>query len=388
MLDENGFKRPTKTEITEEMQLKVKELFGENTNVSPRSPLGIIILFFAFFLDKLYLLAEAVYNNSFPGTATGVSLQRLGKLKGMSLLLEEHASGEIQINGPPLTPVEAGFVVGTTNNILFETVEDVVLDGTGTATADIYAQLPGLSGNVAAGAITVVANPTADGLTVANAAPTTGGRNTETDAEFYARFQESPSKEGSPSPESIQARLIETPGVRDAIVNQNVMRVERDGLPPNCIAPFVFGGDDEVVARAIFDVAAGGIQVYGTTVVNVTDSKGTVHEIGFTRPDVIQVYVKVTLVKGANFPFNGVDLVRAIVLNYIGGTGADGTIYGGLGLDDNVIHSRLIAAILNSQGVDDVEVELSTDNVTFVEGNIDILADQVAKTTHDKVAIT
>ncbi|OAH53907.1 hypothetical protein AWH48_11605 [Domibacillus aminovorans] len=387
MLDKNGFKRPTYLDLLEDTQNKARELFGENVNVSPRSPLGIILILFAFFLSKVYELMELVYNNSFPGTATGVSLQKLGKLKGMSLLTEDYASGQIQINGPPNAFVAPGLIVGTTDDIYFDTVEDVRLDGTGVGTADIYAQVAGLPGNVDAGAITVLLNPTADGLTVANAAPTTGGRNTETDAEFYQRFQETPSKSGSPSVESIQAKLAVTPGVRDAIVNHNPTRMERNGLPPNCIAPFVFGGDDDVVAKAIFAVAAGGIQIYGTTVKNVTDSKGTLHEVGFTRPDVIQVYVKVTLTKGASFPFDGVGKVHAIVLNYIGGTSADGTTYGGLGLDDNVIHARLIAAILNSQGVDDVNVELSVNNSTFAEENINILAHQVAKTTHDKVVI-
>ncbi len=181
---------------------------------------------------------------------------------------------------------------------------------------------------------------------------------------------------------------MEQPGVRDAVVTQNTSSVDKDGLPPHCIAPFVFGGDDEVVARTLFSVAGGGIQVFGTTVIQVTDSKGTVHDIGFTRPNTIQVYVRVTLTKGAAFPSDGLTAVRNQILSYIGGPDENGNEYPGLGLKENVVHSKIIATVLNSTGVDDAIVELSTDGINYVQNNIVVDSNQVAKTTYDKVVVS
>ncbi|KZM54901.1 hypothetical protein A3Q35_13155 [Aeribacillus pallidus] len=388
MLDRNGFSKKTYSDLIDEMEAKAKELFGEDVNTKAYTPLGIILRIFAWFQAILWDNVERVYNNSFPGTAEGVSLYRLGKLKGMTPLKADYAYGKIQITGEPNESVAAGLVVGTKNNILFETTEDCKLDGNGVGYAEIYAQESGAKGNVDAGAITEIIELDPNVHSVVNLEPTTGGRDAETDAEFYERFQNYPEKSGSSNIESIEAKLLEVPGVRDAIVNQNTSSFEKDGLPPHCIAPFVFGGSDEDVAQAIFSVAPGGIQVYGTTVVQVTDSKGTVHEIGFTRPETIQVYVRVTLTKGPDFPADGVTNVRNQILSYIGGTDEHGNEYPGLGLKQNVVHAKIVAAVLNSVGVDDAIVELSTDGINYFQSNIVVDSNQVAKTSYDKVVVS
>lgn len=387
MLDHNGFTKKTYSDILGEMEAKAKELFGEDVNTKAYTPLGIILRIFAWFHSILWDNVERVYNNSFPGTAEGVSLDRAVKYKGVYRLKADYAHGKIQITGEPNESVAAGLIVGTKNNILFETTEDCLLDSNGVGYAEIYAQETGAKGNVDAGAITEIIESDPNVHSVTNLEPTEGGRDEETDAELYSRFQEYPSKSGSSNVESIEAKLLETPGVRDAIVNQNTSSIEKDGLPPHCIAPFVFGGSDEDVAQAIFSVAPGGIQIYGTTVVQVTDSKGTVHEIGFTRPETIQVYVRVTLTKGPDFPADGVTNVRNQILNYIGGTDENGNEYPGLGLKQNVVHAKIVAAVLNSVGVDDAIVELSTDGINYGQNNIIVNANQVAKTTYDKVVV-
>lgn len=388
MLDSNGFTKKTYSEIIDEMEEKAKELFGEDVNTNAYTPLGIILRIFAWFHALLWDVTESVYNNSFPSTAEGVSMDRLGKLKGMTRLGADYAYGTLQINGNPNDTVPAGLVAGTKNNILFETTVDCTLDENGIGQVEIYAQEIGAKGNVDTGAITEIMYTDADIISVTNPEPTIGGRDIETDAEYYERFTNYPEKAGSSNVESIEAKLLETPGVRDAIVNQNTSSFEKDGLPPHCIAPFVFGGSDEDVADAIFSVAPGGIQVYGTTVVQVTDSKGNVHDIGFTRPETIQVYVRVQLTKGNEFPSDGISNVRQQILSYIGGQDESGNDYPGLGLKQNVVHAKLVATVLNTTGIDDAIIELSTDGINFNQNNIIIADNQVAKTSFDKVVVS
>lgn len=388
MLDSNGFSKKTYSQIIDEMEEKTKELFGEDTNTKAYTPLGIIIRVFAWFHALLWEVVERVYNNSFPSTAEGVSLDRLAKLKGMTRLPADYAYGQIQIRGTANETIPAGLVVGTKTGVLFETTEDCVLDANGVGNAEIYAQETGSAGNVEAGTITEIVESDSNVSAVVNPEPTTSGRDQETDSEFYERFKTYPEKSGSSNVESIQAKLLEVSGVRDAVVNQNTTMVEKDGLPPKCIAPFVFGGKDEDVAEAIFSVAPGGIQVYGTTVIQVTDSKGNVHDIGFTRPETIQVYVRVQLTKGNEFPSDGIANVRRQILSYIGGPDETGNEYPGLGLKENVVHARLVATVLNTPGVEDAIVELSKDGINYGQNNIVVDANQVAKTTYDKVVVS
>ncbi|WP_026678223.1 baseplate J/gp47 family protein [Fictibacillus gelatini] len=388
MVDENGFQRKTYADLIEEMEARAKELFGEKLNLTPRSFMGILIRLFAWFLAVVWQVAEKVYNNSFPGTAEGVSLDRLAKLKGMTRLNADYAYGKINITGNPGAVIPSGFVVGTQSGIHFETTEEITLDGSGKGVAEIYAVETGSRGNMTAGQITEIITPLADVSSITNLEPTAGGRERETDAEFYARFQEYPSKKGASGTESIKARLLEVPGVRDAIVNQNTAMVEKNGIPPKSIAPFVFGGEDQAVAQAIFSVKAGGIQSYGTTVIDVRDSKGNLHQIGFSRPTEISVFVKVQLTKGANFPSDGIQRVKNQILSYIGGKDENGFEYPGLGLDQDVVYAKLVAVALSIDGVDDAIVQLSTDGINYSQSNIVVSSDQVAKTSTSKVVIT
>lgn len=388
MLDSTGFSKKTYSQIIDEMEEKTKELFGEDTNTKAYTPLGIIIRVFAWFHALLWEVVERVYNNSFPSTAEGVSLDRLAKLKGMTRLPADYAYGQIQITGTANETIPAGLVVGTKTGVLFETTEDCVLDANGVGNVEIYAQETGSAGNVEAGTITEIVESDSNVSAVVNPEPTTSGRDQETDSEFYERFKTYPEKSGSSNVESIQAKLLEVSGVRDAVVNQNTTMVEKDGLPPKCIAPFVFGGKDEDVAEAIFSVVPGGIQAYGTTVIQVTDSKGNVHDIGFTRPETIQVYVRVQLTKGNEFPSDGIANVRRQILSYIGGPDETGYEYPGLGLKQNVVYAKLVATVLNTTGVGDAIVELSADGINYGQANIIVADNQVAKTTYDKVVIS
>lgn len=389
MLDENGFKKKTYAELIEEMEAKAREGFGETINLSPRSFLGILIRLYAWFLAIVWQVIEKVYNNSFPGTAEGVSLDRAVRFKGISRNLEEYAYGKVKIRGTPGATIETGFIVGTKNNIYFETTEDAVLDEIGEAIVEIYAEEKGTQGNVAAGEITEILYPDPEVIfEVINLEPTAGGTDRETDTALYTRYQSYPPNKGSSDLEGIQAELLEIPGVRDAIVSQNTSMVEKDGIPPKSIAPFVFGGTDLDVAKAIFGRKAGGIQSFGSTVVEVFDSKNIKHYIGFTRPEIIQIYVRVTLTKKANFPSDGIEIVRAQILNYIGGENESGTEYPGLGLKQNVIINQIVWSIIELNIVDDVAVELSTDGVTYTSGNITVLDGKVAKTSFDKVVVS
>ena len=80
MLDGTGFKRKTYNDLQQEMDQRARELFGDDINTSERSPIGILIRLFAWFLGKSWELAEKVYNSGFVTKAEGVQLDNLTPL--------------------------------------------------------------------------------------------------------------------------------------------------------------------------------------------------------------------------------------------------------------------------------------------------------------------
>jgi len=389
VLNEKGFKRKTYDDLKQDMEQKAKEEFGSNVNLSSRSPLGILIKIFAWFLSGVWKLAEKVYNSAFPNTATGNSLSRLGPYIGISRLNGDFSRTQIEITGTPNEVILSGFQGGTVNDVLFETIEDAELDSNGEAVVEARALEMGQKGNVDVGTITEIINPHANVDSITNTTAGEGGRDQETDEEFRDRFYKSTSKGGASTPESIRGTLLETTGVRDAIVEQNILNeTDADGTPPKSIAPFVFGGADNDVAQAVFDTKSGGIRSYGTTEVTVTDSQGINHTIGFTRPTITDVYVNVTVTTNSQFPSDGHDQVRTKIIEYIGGTDSDGSNYNGLALNENVVHAKLVSVAFSVNGVEDVDIEVSEDGSVYSQDNITISQKEVAETDYNKVVVT
>ncbi len=83
LLDETGFQRQTYSELVDSMEDRAREQFGEDVNTSSKTPLGIIIRIFAWFLAGLWDIAERVYNSGFVSKSEGVQLDRLGSNSGI-----------------------------------------------------------------------------------------------------------------------------------------------------------------------------------------------------------------------------------------------------------------------------------------------------------------
>lgn len=186
---------------------------------------------------------------------------------------------------------------------------------------------------------------------------------------------------------AVEAALLELDSVKDAYVIENASKEVVGGIPPKSLAPFVFDGDYQDIAEAILDTKSGGIQSFGEIIVSVADSRGYMHEIGFTRAGSKDIFVKIILTKNSRFKPGYEITIRTAVINYIGGLDYDGTEYKGLGLGRDVMRSKIIA-LADGSGIDDAIVSLSTDGIEYGESNIDIPVMQIAVTDYEKVMIT
>lgn len=381
-LGPKGFKRKQYTDIITDMESRARQLFGEDVNLSERSPLGLFLRTIAWFTGVIWQLAEKVYNSGYIDTAEGNQLDNVVKYAIISRRAAESATGEITITGAESTVIPSGFLVATRDGVVFETTEQVQIGETGQTTTIIKAQTPGVEGNTPAGTITEIVTPIAGVDSVVNNKATAGGRAVETDEELRKRYYQSQSKV------SVRAALLRLPGVRSANVIQNTsLETDADGRPGKSIECYVLGGQPGEIAQAILDNKAGGIEAHGQVTVVATDEAGNEYEIGYTPAQEVDVWVNITVSKDARYPIDGDKQVQTQVIRYIGGVDADDVLNLGLSMGDSVILSKLVAEIYRIPGINDVIVELSTNGDTFTSANIELQKFEVAVTSPDKVVV-
>jgi len=389
VLNENGYKRKTYDDLLSEMQYKAKELFGEQTNVSQRSVIGILLRIMAWFLSLVWKDNEDVYFSAHKNAATGNNLDRLLPYAGITRNLAQNAEGVIDITGSANYTVPAGFQVATDTDVFFETIEDISLDSSGYGSGEIRALESGTKGNVAAHTIVNIVNPNANVTSINNSSPTTGGREKETDKELRDRWDISIEGLGKATTPSIRSKLLKIPKVRAATVIENYTETaDSDGRPKKSFQAYVLGGSNQEIGETIFDNKAGGIRPYGDIEVDVTDIAGYPHKVYFSRAVEKSVYVNVTVTKNNAFPVDGDDQIKAAVVRYVGGEGQSGALFAGLNMGEDVIYSKLFSIIYQVAGLEDVNIELSTDGTNYSAGNLPISIEEVAQTDYDYIQVT
>ena len=384
-LTDAGFRRPTYTELLDALEYKARELFGSSANLTVRSPLGIFLRIYAWMLNLLFSTLEDVYNSRFVDTAVGSSLLNLGRAIGLRLLGAQKAMGYLTFSGEDGVTVPEGYLAETIAGIQYITLTSgIIMDGEVTLPAS--AVVAGPDGNTAANTISVITNPQSGITAVNNNTAFEGGRNTETDAEFRARYYLSVDFAGGVNIDAIVAAVYE--GVEAVIA---VIGEENDtdfenahGLPPHSIEIVAYGGLDEDIAKVIFRRKAASIQTYGNTHVPVVTASGTLYDVYFSRPTPVKVWVRIyNLVTNDMFPLDGIEQIKASIIAYIGGN-----TRGGLNIGQDVICVTIPTEVLKVSGVVDFKLKISADGVNYSWDNIDIAAREKAVTDESLVEVS
>ena len=382
---ERGFHRPTYVELLDAIEYKARELFGSKANLTVRSPLGIFLRIFAWMLNILFSLMEDVYNSRFVDTAVGTSLYNLGKAIGLSLLPAQKASGYVEFTGAAGTPIPVGFLVRTVAGLQYAVLAAGRIDDTGKVTLPVQAVETGADYNVAAETVKEITNPM-DGVSACtNPAAIDGGRGRETDEEFRDRYYQSVDYAGGVNADAIAGEIMQNvDAVYSAICYENdTDETDALGLPPHSIEVVAYGGLDEEVAAAIYRRKAAGIQTYGGRTIAVLSASGQSIDINFSRPTTVPVYLKITnLQTNSNFPYNGNDLIKEALINYIGGD-----TWGGLTIGQDVLYMAIPGVILGVSGVVDFDLLIGKDGVDYSQNNIEIGTREKAVTDGEKVSI-
>ncbi len=205
------------------------------------------------------------------------------------------------------------------------------------------------------------------------------GRDVESNADFRVRREELLRITGSATLEAIRARVREVEDVLQAFVFENVTNVtDINGLPPKSFEVVVSGGDDDDIAETIFLAKPVGIETYGSVTRPVLDSMGFSHDINFSRPTEVPIYIDLTVsVNSALFPLDGTDQIKAALVAF-----GDA-----LQIGDDVFALQFKCVPLSVAGVEDVTI-FKIDTVTPPVGTGNIVIGFRDLATFDTSRIT
>lgn len=203
------------------------------------------------------------------------------------------------------------------------------------------------------GQLTVIETPVSGWNSISNdTAPSvtdgTLGTDLETDAAFRVRREDELRQSGAGTVEAIRADVLpNVDGVTAALVIENSSSVtDGAGRPPKSFETVVVGGTDDDVAQQIWESKPAGIETYGGTSGNATDSQGVTQVMNFSRPTVQTVYLEVDVtIDPSAWPVDGPAQVAAALASFAALN---------LSIGDDVILSALVPTIFGISGVLDV----------------------------------
>lgn len=375
-ISNEGFKRKRLDQLLEELNDEVKSIFGDNFNVSPESPDGQINGVVSESNANLWELAEDSYNAFNPSAATGVTLSNLVQLNGITRLPATSSRVQLSITGTAGTAIPAGSLVSTSDTgDQFSTEQAITLDGAGNGSVFASAVNTGPI-TALAGTVTEIDTPITGWSTVTNAADAQVGTNEETDVELRSRRERSVARDAQAIIDAIFAAVANVPGVTQTVVLENDTDVvDSNGLPPHSFQVITVGGVDEDIGDAIWLKKPAGILSFGNTTVQIIDSQGIPHNISFSRPTEVDIYVEVTLNTFAEYPANGDDLIKQAIVDYANGILVPGR---GFSLADDVVYTRLYTPINSVQGHEITDLRIGTSPSPTGTANIPIGATEIS----------
>ena len=205
------------------------------------------------------------------------------------------------LNGDEGTPIlkEDLTVIENTTGAYFNLNEDVTIGETGTVTAEFICQEYGEITPSETSKFEILTPLTGlNSVTVdSNSFSISVGRDWETNKELARRHKESVQQTSTSIIESIKANLFSLDGVEHVkyIENDTENSKTTDGviLPMKSFEMIVDGGLTDDIANSIYINKPVGVRAFGTTLVNVLDENNDVHQIGYSKAEIINVGIDI-----------------------------------------------------------------------------------------------
>lgn len=245
---------------------------------------------------------------------------------------------------------------------------------------EVRNQLLGVKGQ-AAHTINQIATPLLGWDSVDNPFPAVSGEEKETDVELRNRFREAKFVGAQNISDSLYSSLLSLDGVEYANVYENETGVydATYDLPGHSFKALVVGGVPADIAQVIWKNKPLGIGTEGNTSEFIFDSQGFQHEIKFSRPTPLRIYISMELSTYSGFPADGPNQIKSALAEYFREN---------FEIGQDVIYSRLFTPINTVPGHQINNLYIGTTASPVGVTNIVVNYDQIASLNTDDIIIT
>ena len=375
------------SEIKKAIESKMRDAFGQDLDLSPETPQGVLVSMLTLALDNTARVNAETANQINPDNATGAYLDAISAL----FMLDRDSAtkstlSDVELLGVPETLIPKGSIAETESGDKFETTRAVILDKEGKASVDMIAVNYGRI-QCGAGELVKVASSILGWEQVKNPSPAVEGKLSESDLSLRRKRKQTLAKNNVSANEAVYSQVLSVDGVHSLSYLENYtdeqQTIKGISLKPHSLYLCINGGIDEDIARALKKSKTIGAGYNGAHEVIIKDEfTKQDYSVKFDRPKQIPIMARVTVAPSL------VDVRRitpAAVVEM-----ADGR----LPVDRGFVVGRSVSPFEVAAAINHVEptifvknVELSTDGKTWKNSTIDIKIDEIATTMASSITV-
>ena len=360
-------------QIASEWQNAFKEKDRPLLNTDPETPQGQIIDSQVATVNQkdsevLYLAQQFD-----PRTAEGRFQNALAEIYFIKRKPAINSYAMCTINGRAGTQIDAGALIESEiDGTQWSLDQNVTIPANETITAKFTCLTDGAI-SASAGTLTKIVTTVTGWDTVTNATAIVGSLE-ESQSAFEQRRKDSVSLNARSTVNAVYANVAQCDGVIAVYAVDNKKNISETidnyTLTPHSVFVSVIGGENEDIAKAIYNNLSAGCDYNGNTSVDITNEySGAVETVKFYRPDVFNIFVKVQIQNSASLQNDYENIIKQAVYNNF--YGLDSTKINNepllrLKMNDDLYSSRFTPSILNAGITNVLTVQLSLDGSTWV----------------------
>jgi uncharacterized phage protein gp47/JayE len=317
-----GLEVKTEDEVRQDLvdAIHASAKFGAKANTGANRALGQAVDVHAASISEQDDMIQAVYDAFNLNNSSGVQLDNLVALRGMTRKAATPSTSTLTLGGTPSTVIAAGKRSRIPDGTLWGLDSPATIGGGGTVDAASTCTTTGPE-EAAATAINTIFDAVSGWTSVTNAADAIAGTAQETDAELRLRFARSFALGGSATDHAIRAAIEAIAGVTHAtVISNRDPDTDGNGIPGHAfrsiVWPTLSASIELQVADAIFKTQPAGIRPDGAEEFTVTDNQTYDQPVRFSYATEQQLYLTANITAGPAYPAAGDTLVAAALLAF------------------------------------------------------------------------
>ena len=362
IIDANGFKAESFTEILTRLSNGLKNIYGQDINLDQDSPDGQQLGIQANIISDFQDLALYIYNSMDPDLADGANFDKLLKLLARTRLPSSRSTVDIEMVLNKTVSIPASYTIKDLNNQNWIIGTAQTLDA-GTHLVSFYSED---WGNITAEPNTINEQVTilTEVVSINNPESAISGRDEESIVQVRERRNKILEINASSTIGSIIGKILDLNGVVDAVPYENMTKIYdplRD-IQPNSYWIVVKGGDISQISEIIAKDKTGGTglkgQVETVYIEKFVRKDGSVrefyHDVKFDRPTEVSIHIKFKVSRKIS--------TQSIDIEHIKDTLANKEFYIAQNITVTELYSTIYSAATNYIATD---LEVSKDGVVW-----------------------